>query len=162
VLVSAAGQTFAFAGTNVQRVVRIGPEDLRGVAGRQMLALGGAPLPVASLAAGLGLAAAAPGREAPAPVLAAGGASTGVRVEELLAEQEIVIKNLGARVRRLRHVSGATLLPTGRIALVLNAANLMRSALSQAGSAGLPARAADTAAPKKRLLVADDSVTTRT
>src|SRR5207253_10793006 len=54
-LVEAGGQTFALAGTNLHKLVRIDPEQLVAVAGRTMLALGETPLPVASLAETLGL-----------------------------------------------------------------------------------------------------------
>ena len=165
VLAGAAGHTFAFVGTSVERLVRVSSDDLKPVAGRPMLALGGPPLPVTSLAAALGFSAEAlvpaTGKR-PALIVAVGERRVAFVVDELLAEQEIVVQSLGARVRRLPHVSGATLLPSGKVALVLNAANLVRSALGQtvavvaveAAAAALPAR--------KRLLVVDDSVTTRT
>jgi two-component system chemotaxis sensor kinase CheA len=165
VLVSAAGQTFAFAGTSIEKVVRVGPGQLRAVAGRPMLALGGAPIPVAPLAAALGLSAAPPAGQngkTPALLLAAGDRRMAFTVDELLAEQEIVVSSLGPRVRRLRFVSGATLLASGRVALVLNAANLVRAALGQpAAAAPVAAPAGDAPPPRKRLLVVDDSVTTR-
>jgi two-component system chemotaxis sensor kinase CheA len=163
VLVSAGGQTYALAGTNVQHVVRVAPEELRQVAGRRMLSLGGAPLPVASLAAVLGVSAppAAGVGKLPALVVAAGEKRVVLLVEAVLAEQEIVVKSLGARVQRLRHVSGATLLPAGRVALLLNAAGVARTALGTTEVAlHTPAPAA--APAPKRLLVADDSLTTRT
>jgi two-component system chemotaxis sensor kinase CheA len=162
-LVGAAGQTFAFVGTNVQKLLRLDPARLRSVEGRPMLASDGPPLPVAWLAQTLGLrgqGAAEPDGKAPALVVAAGEHRLVFVVDEFLAEQEIVIKSLGARIRRVPHVSGATILPSGRIALVLNAANLVRSALARA-----PVRVAQAGAPappRKRILVADDSVTTRT
>src|SRR3546814_9024991 len=63
----------------------------------------------------------------------------------------------------LANFTGATILPTGRIALILNAPNLIRAALDRASTrllstalAGMPVEA------RKRLLVVDDSVTTRT
>jgi two-component system chemotaxis sensor kinase CheA len=55
VLVRAGGQTFALAGTSVRKLVRVGPNDLVSVAGRQMLASGKAPIPIALLAETLGL-----------------------------------------------------------------------------------------------------------
>ncbi len=167
-LVVAAGQTFALVGTNVQKLLRVAPQELRSVAGREMLSLGGSPLPVVSLAETLGL----PGAEGPAGraklpalVVAAGAQQMAFVVDELLAEQEVMIKGLGPRVRRAPHVAGATLLPSGRIALVLNAASLVRTALARLRAAGRrPAAAlAPSAAPvKKRLLLAEDSLTTRT
>ena len=54
-LVEAGEQTFAWASTNVQRLVRIGPDDIRMVGGREMLVNGKSLLPMASLAETLGL-----------------------------------------------------------------------------------------------------------
>jgi two-component system chemotaxis sensor kinase CheA len=164
-LVEVSGRTFALAGTNVEKLVRIGPEELVSVAGREMLALGTAPLPVASLAETLGLRTretARTGVKLPAVIVAAGEKRVAFVVDELLSEQEVVVKNLGARVRRLRQISGATLLPSGRIALVLNAPSLIRSAAGAAPAASLGRVARTNPVAKKRILVADDSVTTRT
>ena len=166
-LVAAGGQVFAFATTNVVKLVRVGPGDFRPVQGREVLTLGGAPLPVASLAETLGLPEREPAEadaRRPGLVVAAGERRMAFLVDELLAEQEVVVKGLGARIRRVRHASGATILPTGRVALVLNAAHLVRSAL---GRAPAVARAGVAAGPeargaRRRLLVVDDSVTTRT
>jgi two-component system chemotaxis sensor kinase CheA len=147
----------------VQKLVRIDPGELVSVAGREMLSLGDAPLPVVGLAESLGLqarvAAGAPGKR-PAVIVTAGERRVAFVVDEFVAEQEIVIKNLGARVRRLRLISGATILPSGRVALVLSAANLVRAALSRAAGPAAPS-ASRPAPATKRLIVADDSVTTR-
>jgi len=164
-LVEVGGQVFALAGTNVQKLVRIAPGDLVSVAGRPMLSLGGTPLPVAALAGALGLPArerAAPAGRTPAVIVAAGDKRMVFMVDEFLAEQEIVIKNLGARIRRVRQFSGATVLPSGRIALVVNAANLIRAALSRAPAALAPVPDQAAQGVRRRILVADDSVTTRT
>jgi two-component system chemotaxis sensor kinase CheA len=60
-------------------------------------------------------------------------------------------------------VAAATILPSGRIALVLNAANLMRSALALPASGTLvPRNGEATGQAKKRILIAEDSLTTRT
>ena len=53
--------------------------------------------------------------------------------------------------------------PSGRLALVLNVASLVRTALGRVAGPALARTPAGTvAAPKKRLLVVDDSITTRT
>lgn len=133
-----------------------------------MLATGGPPLPIASLAEVLGL----PAQESEGTggkllglIVVVGDRRMAFVVDELLIEQEIIVKALGDRIRRVRNVSGATILPTGRIALVLNAASLVRHALSRASGMSVVARRpaeAATAPARRRLLVVDDSVTTRT
>lgn len=165
-LVEAGGQAFAWASTNVHRLVRIGPDDIRRVGGREMLVHGKVPLPLASLAEVLGLPAAesaSPGGRRPGLIVAAGERRMAFVVDELVAEQEIVVKGLGARIRRIRNFSGATILPSGRIALVLNAAPLIRAATSRTpGTATAPGPSRTAPAARKRLLVVDDSMTTRT
>jgi two-component system chemotaxis sensor kinase CheA len=167
-LVRAGGHTFAFVAASVLKLVRVNPaEALRTVEGRRLLTLGGPPLPVASLAEVLGLAsepAVAQGK-VPAIIVAAGDRQMAFLVDDLLDEQGVVIKGLGARIRRLRHVVAATLLPSGEIALVLNTGNLIRTALARRADAPRlhPAPAvAPAAAARKRILVVDDSITTRT
>jgi two-component system chemotaxis sensor kinase CheA len=166
VLVQAGGQVFAFAGTNVNKLERVAPGGLRRVAGREMLALGGPPISVAPLADILGLAGSEPARPADKlslVIVVAGERQMAFAVDEFLAEQEVVVKALGPRIRSLRHVLGATILPSGQIALVLNAANVMRTALSRMPGPALAApKAGAEPAARKRLLVVDDSLTTRT
>jgi two-component system chemotaxis sensor kinase CheA len=164
--VAAGGQTFALAGTNVRKLVRVAPGAFRSLQGRDALALGGPPLPVASLAETLGLRSREPlrpGDKASVLVVAAGEQRMAFVVDEFLAEQEIMVKGLGARIRRVAHVSGATILASGKIALVLNAANLIRTALTAApGRAPAPLVAREAAPARKRILMAEDSLTTRT
>ena len=164
-LVEAGEQTFAWASTNVQRLVRIGPDDIRMVGGREMLVNGKSLLPMASLAETLGLpaaTAAGPGGKRPGLIVAAAERRMAFVVDELIAEQEIVVKGLGDRIRRVRNFSGATILPSGRIALVPNAAALIRAAMSQSvGPTPAPVPAMTGSLAKKRLLVVDDSVSTR-
>ena len=184
-LVGAGGQTFALPAANVLKLVRAEPSQVRSVEGRQMLALGGTPVPLASLTDTLGLRAPTPtlpregggspsfslpprgggwgwGGKVPVVVLAAGEKRIAFVVEEFQAEQEVVIKSLGARIRRTRFISAGTILPSGKIALVLNVPNLVRGGLRRPTSPALAAPADRDARPaKKRILVVDDSLTTR-
>jgi two-component system chemotaxis sensor kinase CheA len=171
-LLEAGGQTFAVASNFIRRLVRINLDDLRTVQGREVLLLGAAPLPVASLADVLGLARSSAFRRSEENSPPKGGTTNGVIVsagdrevvfvvDELLTEQEVVIKNLGARIRRVRHVSGATLLPSGRIALLLNVPSVIRAALSHSVTPTIVPTAEPTEKRRQRLLVAEDVVTTR-
>jgi two-component system chemotaxis sensor kinase CheA len=165
VLVESDGQTFAIPGTHVHRFVRLDPRELRSIEGRQMVSLGGAPILVASLGETLGLQAhepVGPCSKMPALVVSAGDQRVAFVVDALIAQHEVVVKNLGSRIRRVRNVSGATLLPSGRIALVVNAQSLVRTAQCRTPTRTLGVTAVETAEiAKKRLLVVDDSVTTR-
>ena len=49
-----------------------------------------------------------------------------VRVDELLGQQQVVVKNLEANYRRVSDISGATILGDGRVALILDVGALVR------------------------------------
>jgi two-component system chemotaxis sensor kinase CheA len=79
-------------------------------------------------------------------------------VDEILGVHEFLVKSLGPQLPRVRNISGATILPSGKIALVLNVADLIRSGGSFAP--GLPVQ--PSAQRTKSVLVVEDSITTRT
>lgn len=155
-LVRAGDETFALPTAQVERLVRATARV--SVEGRQLLTVDGQPLPLASLAALLGLPRRAPRESSQAVVLAAEGRRVALLVDELLTEQEVIIKSLGARLAGLRLASGATLLPDGEVALILNASELVAAALR---TPGVPPVAARPAPTRRRIVLAEDSVTTR-
>ena len=162
-LVEAAGRTFAVATTQVMSLRRLIPGEVRNVGGREMLAATGGLLPLVSLAEALGLP--APRRDRGqggfVVLVEAGTSRVAFVVDELCAEQDLVVTGLGRRLRRVPNVAGCALLEDGGIALILSAAELAESALqAPAGRLLIPAAAFE--AIRRRLLVADDSVTTRT
>jgi two-component system, chemotaxis family, sensor kinase CheA len=163
-LLQVAGQEFALPSTTVRRVLRIDLGELRTVEGRSVLLHRGASVLVHSLGDVLGMDAGGappPYPQVPAVIVAAGDRQMAFVVDATLAEQEVVVRGLGSRLRRVRHVAGAALLASGRIALVLNAGELIRSTLGLAGAGGLAK--VDSQPPRpKRILVADDTLTTRT
>lgn len=162
-LLTVGDQTFAMASSHIRRLVRVRHADIRTVQGREVLLLGDAPVPVASLADTLQLphGEIAPENHVPGLLLTVGDRQVVLLVDEVLSEQEVVIKGLGARIRRVRAVSGATLLPSGRIALLLNMANVVRTAHGRRSSTLMAATAGSDAPSRRRLLVAEDSMTTR-
>jgi len=59
-------------------------------------------------------------------VAEAEGQRVALRVDELLGQQQVVVKNLEANYRRVDDVSGATIMGDGRVALILDIASLVR------------------------------------
>jgi len=73
------------------------------------------------------------------------------------------ISSLSVTLKRVRHVAGGTILPSGRIALILHAGDLVQGALALREDQRFPTGTAAGAQPARRhVVVADDSVTTRT
>ncbi|GAA4459350.1 response regulator [Novipirellula rosea] len=164
-LVRVNDEVYAIPTTAVRRLVRFGINEVRTSLGRDTLLLSESPTPIVSLAATLGLKSkgliAGKLSKGLAVILAAGEQRVAVTVDDVLAEQEVLVKNLGSRIRRLRHFSGCTLLPTGRIAMVMNASNVVRTALGIAPTYSHSTPKKQESAARKQLLLADDSVTTR-
>lgn len=165
ITVRAGQQTYAIPTANVEHLFRLHPDQIKSVAGRPVVTLGGPPLAVSRLTNTLGV------DNRPdelvtqgmlAMVVASGQQQAVIVVDELIAEQDVTVKPLGSRIKRVRHVSGATLLESGEIALVLNMANVVRSLLSLKNQSPLVAGISTEDEPvKHRLLVVDDSVTFR-
>jgi two-component system chemotaxis sensor kinase CheA len=162
-VVESAGRTFALATTQVMGLRRLIPAEVRRVGGREMLAVIQGLLPLVSLAEALGLP--APRRDRGqggfVVLVEAGTSRVAFVVDELVAEQDLVVTSLGLRLRRVPCVAGCALLEDGGVTLILSTAELAESALrAPAGEILVPAAA--TPVTRRRLLVADDSVTTRT
>ena len=70
--------------------------------------------------------------EAPAQgimvVAEADGSRVALLVDELLGQQQVVVKNLEANYRKVQDISGATIMGDGRVALILDVGSLVRRA----------------------------------
>jgi chemosensory pili system protein ChpA (sensor histidine kinase/response regulator) len=88
----------------------------------------------------------------------AGENSTALVTDEMLDSREIVVKPVGPQLATIRGIAGATILGDGRIAIILDAGALVRSArlvTEPAQPVAVPAAAEPVA------LVVDDSITMR-
>jgi two-component system chemotaxis sensor kinase CheA len=160
-LVTVGSQTLALPTSHVERVLRVGSHEIQRAEGRDVLA-SDRPIPLVSLARLLPPLSERPvtGR-APVVVLAAGERRLALVVDELVAEQEIVLQPLGPGAGRIPLVSGVAMLATGRVALVLDPPALVGAGLALA-SGGVARAAAAATRPRRSVLVVDDSITTRT
>jgi two-component system chemotaxis sensor kinase CheA len=59
-------------------------------------------------------------------VVEAEGGRVAMMVDELLGQQQVVVKNLESNYRRVEDVSGATIMGDGRVALILDIGSLVR------------------------------------
>jgi two-component system chemotaxis sensor kinase CheA len=96
------------------------------VGGGELLAIRGAYIPLLPLGRQFGVAGAI---EDPAQAIVVivetdGAGRLGLVVDELVGQQQIVVKSLEAKYGRVAGVSGATILGNGRVALILDVAGL--------------------------------------
>jgi two-component system, chemotaxis family, sensor kinase CheA len=164
IMLRIGNQKFAVPSAMVVRMDKFKRDDVFTAEGRDVLLINERPTPLASLSAILQVT---PGSISDDYVsilaLQAADRSVAFEVDELYSEQELVLKPLGPELARARFVSGAALLGSGDIIIVLDANDLVR----RASGAVLPQRRSATIAPvveehRLRVLVVDDSITTRT
>ncbi len=164
-LVQAGGQPFLLPTEAVERAIRIAPEDVASVEGRQAIRLDGYPLYLARLSELIGVAErteqSESGRKQPCVIVGSGEEQVGLIVEAILGEQEVLVKQFGPPLVRVKHVAAAGLLGTGRVVLILRPADLVTSA-RQSPRASAPPAAAEELHRQPMILVVDDSITTRT
>ncbi|MFQ5680886.1 MAG: response regulator [Candidatus Omnitrophota bacterium] len=86
----------------------------------------------------------------------------GFIVDEVVGEEEVFIKNLGGHLGKIKNVSGATILATGEVMIILDVAGLiMYSALSHPALVERRALADDNARQDNKILVVDDALSAR-
>lgn len=166
-----AGRSYAVPVDYVEITRLVSPREIFAMEGRDTLMHEGAPISVARLEHLLELPEPArrPGDQAdrgvprhqPCMILVSGEDRFGVLVDQMLDEQEVVLKPLGSLLKRVRNVSGATILGTGEVCIVLNPADLARTVRRMKAQSVIKTSTPE-AGPVRTLLLADDSITTRT
>jgi two-component system chemotaxis sensor kinase CheA len=163
ILFALAGRTFGFNVTSVERVVRVDPAAVALVEGRPVLLYGEKRIPFVPLRAVLGIEAPEDGALPPvAIVINRRGHSMAMGVDALLDEREVHLRSLGARLIELPKISGAAIAGDGSVALILRAAPVIESALASARTLRSAAPPPVRTTVAKRVLLVDDSITTRT
>jgi two-component system, chemotaxis family, sensor kinase CheA len=170
-LVENGGQTFAIPSSNIERTGRARVADMHRLEGRSALVIDGRPVPTLELSDILQrprdeATSLQAGEWRPYFVLPQGDRSVAVLADRLIDETELVVKALGSPLTRVRHVGGAAVLGTGAVVVILNPADLIKTAHARLETAPRTSAhelvAAPVEKPKKRVLVVDDSVMTRT
>ena len=159
-LVMSCDRAFVLPTRNVERVGRVKPSQIRIVDERETIVVDDQTLPLARLHQVLALPGVCRGDadNQHIAVLASGGRRVAFAVDEVIGDQEVLVKPLGAPLRRVRHVAAATVFGAGQVVPLLNVEDLMTSAVQGRRP---PTPRPHAAARRLTLMVAEDSVTTR-
>lgn len=97
-------------------------------------------------------------------VLKVGEERLGLFIDDLIEAQDVVIKPQSQLLKRVRNVSGATILGTGEVCMVLNPHDLIKSVRQQVSPRGVSGARSpiETVSRKQVILLAEDSISTRT
>jgi two-component system chemotaxis sensor kinase CheA len=128
---------------DVREIVAVAPADVVTVHGKQTVEVRGEFIPLVGIDDifdwrdfGNGAASPAPGGgDVHAVILQTGGRTMGLRVDELIGSQDIVIKSLSENFIHIRGLSGASILGDGAVCLMLDVATVIDLAIRRAGGA---------------------------
>jgi len=124
-VVSSGGEILILPLSHVLEALQPEPDDIRTVAGEgRVLRVRGEYLPLLSLAGAFGYGDGS--GESLVVVVEGDGQKLALQVEDLVGQQQVVVKNLEKNYRRVPGISGATILGDGRVALIVDVGGLAR------------------------------------
>ncbi|CAA9890865.1 Hybrid sensor histidine kinase/response regulator [Candidatus Methylobacter favarea] len=160
VLVCAGEQLFVIPAASVEQVMRIEEKDVRTMQNRETILHDGQAVSLVWLSEVLEFPAKAASAQTCVVILCLGMIRVAYRVEDILGEQEVLVKSLGKQLMRVRNVTGASVLGTGQVVPVLNVPDLLKSAVKCAKGPFIAA--SEKPEPEKpSILVVEDSITSR-
>lgn len=165
VVVTVAGEPYAFPHTRIDRLLRVPRAEVRSLERRQFVTVDGQNVGLVMAAQLLDLAAGAPPGDAlPVVLLSDQTGCYGLVVDAYVGEQDLVVRPLDPRLGKVPNVSAAAVLDDGSPVLIVDVEDMVRS-MDQFIQTGALRRCesadARPASRKKRVLVVDDSITVR-
>ena len=126
-LVKVQDEMYAIPLGNIDSTINITPDDIKTVQNKEVIVLRGQIIPIARLGEVLSVPKGADNDEEDifVVVVHVGDHKIGIVVDNLIGQQEIVIKTLGKLLSGLKMLAGATVLGDGHVAMILDVSALM-------------------------------------
>lgn len=173
-LVKTANQIFVLPSINVERTVRVNREEIKTIENRETIIIDEQVLSLVSLSNALGIKLHNNSSETDKSdqttstdfirvvVLVYNEKRIAFHIDEVLDEQPILVKELGKQLVRVPNISGATVLGSGKLVPVINVADLMKTTIRTELASVVPGDVENKSTKLNRILVAEDSITSRT
>jgi two-component system chemotaxis sensor kinase CheA len=124
-MVIISSEKYALPLGNIQTVENIESSHIKQVNGKEVLNLRGDVIPIIRLAKVLDIVNGNESNQLLVVVVKKGERYAGIIVDELIGQQEIVIKSIGKYIKNHKIISGATILGNGEVALILDVNSLV-------------------------------------
>ncbi|HEX5126049.1 MAG TPA: Hpt domain-containing protein, partial [Rhodocyclaceae bacterium] len=162
-LVRASGRTYAIPSNMVEQALELKETPLQNVRSQGFVEWKDQQYPFRYLPRLLGdtVTQPVPGRYHWVLLLRAGNQTLAMHIDELRGNQEVIVKNAGPQFVRLQGFTGATVLPDGEIALIINPVILAGRTAAQIEADELQPQAVAEVAHVPLIMVVDDSLTVR-
>ncbi len=121
-MVVVGGEQYAISLGSIQTIEDISPKDIKLVQNKEVIQLRGTVIPIIRLSDVVETESLkSPEDNMVVVIVKKGDRLAGLVVDELIGQQEIVIKSLGKYISKCKFISGATILGDGEVALILDA-----------------------------------------
>ncbi|MBR5799947.1 MAG: chemotaxis protein CheA [Lachnospiraceae bacterium] len=121
-MVIVGGEKYAISLGSIQTIEDISPSEIKLVQNSEVIHLRGNVIPLIRLSKELDIESTkSPEENMVVVIVKKGEKLAGLVVDELMGQQEIVIKSLGKYISKCKIISGATILGDGEVALILDA-----------------------------------------
>jgi two-component system sensor histidine kinase and response regulator WspE len=164
-VVEIGGEPYALPLASIQHALKLPRQEIEILEGQQHFGFQGRQVGLVGALQLLGGGEAAiAGEEVPVVIIGDQRQSYGLVVDRLLAQRELVVRPLDARLGKVAGVSAAALMEDGAPVLILDVEDLLQSVgkLTATGRlAKVAAAGAETGKRRRRVLVVDDSLTIR-
>jgi len=163
-VVEVGGEAYAFPLAHIERMCDLSPEDIVQVEGRQHFWHEGRHVGLVAATQLLNRPVAPNnGQSLKVVVIREREVIYGVAVERFIGERTLVVLPLDERLGKVQDISAGALLDDGSVVLIVDVEDLLRSVekLLDTGRLERIARQNEAQAPRKRILVVDDSLTVR-
>nr|MCR4909540.1 chemotaxis protein CheA [Lachnospiraceae bacterium] len=125
-MVVVGGEKYAISLGNIQTIEDIPAGNIKLVENKEVIQLRGTVIPIIRLSEMLDIASLnGPNDNLTVVIVKKGDSLAGLAVDEIIGQQEIVIKSLGKYINTTRMISGATILGNGEVALIIDSNALM-------------------------------------
>lgn len=125
-MVEVGGEKYAISLGSIQTIEDISPSEIKFVQNKEVINLRGDVIPLIRLNEVLDIASTKGAEDnLIVAIVKKGDKLAGLVVDELMGQQEIVIKSLGKYINKSKVISGATILGDGEIALIIDANALL-------------------------------------
>lgn len=174
IMVRVGELTYIIPASNVKMVLRVLENEINTVENHDTIKIGDELLPLVSLADVIGIqdkwksnlikgsGESIETEYLKIVVLAFAEKHLAIKVDDVLDEQQVLVKSLGKLLYRVRNISGATILGSGKIVPVLNIADLMKSGSRVFRIKKTNVDEESVNSKTGTILIAEDSITSRT
>ncbi|MBM4055134.1 MAG: hybrid sensor histidine kinase/response regulator [Planctomycetes bacterium] len=170
IIARVAGQKFAIPTISVEQAMRVNTNDIKQIEGKDTIFFDGNSVPLIKLQDVLRISNGKKhisGDRGNSEYLATLIINVSHKriafcVDEIVDEQEVLVKSLGKQLVRVRNIAGATILGSGEVVPVVNVYDLIQSAINISSSSVAKDIQQETSEKRRKtILIVEDSITSR-